>query len=89
MHLFWDTMEDIDMNNSYKQTFHPSSLFQPCIHARTIEQDLVTDSGNGNGSTYKIKQLFNRHGYNLAILRGHVKGRAFFLSSVSFILNYK
>ena len=52
----------------------PKELEEIGIHARTIEQDLQTDSGNGNGSTYKIKQLFNRHGYNLAILRGHVKG---------------
>ena len=53
----------------------PKELEEIGIHARTIEQDLQTDSGNGNGSTYKIKQLFNRHGYNLAILRGHVKGK--------------
>jgi len=52
----------------------PKELEEIGIHARTIEQDLQTDSGNGNGSTYKIKQLFNKHGYNLAILRGHVKG---------------
>ena len=52
----------------------PKELEEIGIHARTIEQDLQTDSGNSNGSTYKIKQLFNKHGYNLAILRGHVKG---------------
>ena len=55
----------------------PKELEEIGIHARTIEQDLQTDSGNGNGSTYKIKQLFNKHGYNLAILRGHVKGNYF------------
>ena len=58
------------------------SLEEIGIRATTIEQDLLTDSGNGNGSTYKIKQLFNRHGYNLAILRGHVKGEVFFLMSL-------
>ncbi len=44
------------------------------IQALTLEDSLKADTGNGNGSAYKIKQLFNRHGYNLAILRGHVKG---------------
>ena len=42
----------------------------------TIEESLRNDSvGTSNGSSYKIKQLFNKHGYNLAILDGHVKGR--------------
>lgn len=40
----------------------------------TIEDSLKSDTGYGNGSSYKVKQLFNRHGYNLAILQGHVKG---------------
>ena len=56
------------------------------IHARTIEQDLQTDKGNGNGSTYKIKQLFNKHGYNLAILRGHVKGNVFCFKKLLYII---
>lgn len=43
--------------------------------SKTIEESLKTDTGSGNGSSYKIKQLFNRHGYNLAILQGHVRGR--------------
>ncbi len=38
----------------------------------------VTPANGGkissSGSSYKIKQLFNSHGYNLAIMRGHVKG---------------
>lgn len=44
--------------------------------SRTIEDSLKIDTGGGNGSSYKIKQLFNRHGYNLAILQGHVRGTA-------------
>ena len=45
------------------------------VEAKTIEQALRTDTGTGNGASYKIKQLFNKHGYNLAILPGHVKGK--------------
>ena len=42
---------------------------------KTIEESLQNDPmGTSNGSSYKIKQLFNRHGYNLNILVGHVKG---------------
>ena len=48
----------------------------PRTEALTIEESLHVDTvdGRSNGSSYKIKQLFNRHGYNLAILKGHVKG---------------
>ena len=46
----------------------------PEAAAVTIEESLQIDTGHSNGASYKIKQLFNRHGYNLAILRGHVKG---------------
>jgi hypothetical protein len=40
----------------------------------TLEIAMNKDQGDSNGRSYKIKQLFNGHGYNLSIMRGHVKG---------------
>ena len=45
------------------------------FEVRTIEESLRTDVGTGNGAAYKIKQLFNKHGYNLSIMPGHVRGK--------------
>ena len=42
---------------------------------QTIEEALRKDLGTGNGASYKVKQLFNKHGFNLAIMPGHVKGK--------------
>ena len=42
---------------------------------KTIEDALKTEDADSDGKSYRVKQLFNKHGYNLAILPGHVKGR--------------
>lgn len=42
---------------------------------KTIEEALKTEDADSDGKSYRVKQLFNKHGYNLAILPGHVKGR--------------
>ena len=52
-----------------------SDLARLEVKAQTIEEALRNDIGTGNGASYKIKQLFNKHGYNLAIMPGHVKGK--------------
>ena len=52
-----------------------SDLARLEVKAQTIEEALRNDIGIGNGASYKIKQLFNKHGYNLAIMPGHVKGK--------------
>ena len=42
---------------------------------KTIEEALKTEDPQLDGKNYRVKQLFNKHGYNLAILPGHVKGK--------------
>ena len=42
---------------------------------KTIEDALKTEDPEIDGKSYRVKQLFNKHGYNLAILPGHVKGK--------------
>lgn len=41
-------------------------------NCQTLEEAMQQDTPDG--SDYKTKQLFNRHGFNLAIMKGHVKG---------------
>ena len=44
---------------------------------KTIENALKTEDADTDGKSYRVKQLFNKHGYNLSILPGHVKGMDF------------
>ena len=56
------------------------------IQSLTIEESLESDQGSGNGSNYKIKQLFNKHGYNLCILQGHVRGKKCLFMSIMIVI---
>ena len=56
---------------------------------QTIEEALKRDLGTGNGASYKVKQLFNKHGFNLAIMPGHVRGKQIcFLISINFEFSF-
>ena len=75
----------------YLYSYHTESNTSERLvtEVQTIEEALKRDLGTGNGASYKVKQLFNKHGFNLAIMPGHVKGKQIcFLISINFEFSF-